>query len=339
MKILLLTYEYPPFKGGVATYLENLVKSAPADTQIDVQIPPQGEYWCVTGFKLLAKVVKNKYDYVAVSHVIPAGYIAWKYRFGFGVPYIVFTHGTDILSFRQNSWKRFWARYILRQAKFVIANSRFTAGLLHEEGIKKIEIITPSVVANTGSPIMPRLDDKGHRILSVGRLTARKGFDTMIKAMPEILKQFPDATYTVIGRGDYQAQLEKLVIENKLEKSVKILVNIEDKSPYLNQATVFALPARKIANDVEGFGIVTLEASAAGLPVVVGRSGGAPETVVDGVTGIVVEPDDAAALALAIISLLRHPEEARKMGQAGAEYVAKEYSSEAVGKRFWNLLK
>ncbi len=336
MKILLLTYEYPPFKGGVATYLSNLMQAAPAGVEVVVDVPPKGEHWIKTAWRIFFKVHKEKPDLFAISHVLPAGYVAWKTRIWTNTPYLVFTHGTDILTARKNAWKRFWMRLVLRHAKFVIANSRFTAGLLKEEGIEKVEIIPPAI----DIPLLTTHYSLPPHIISIGRLVPRKGFDTLIKAMPRIITEVPNAHLTIIGRGDRYDELVSLAHEFRVETFVKILTDTDDatRSKYLSGSSVFVLAARQTGNDVEGFGIVTLEASAAGLPVVVGNSGGASEPVVHGVTGIVVAPNDPIVLSEAIIRLLNDPAEAAAMGAAGREYVAREYSIDVIAKRFWKII-
>jgi len=366
MKILLLTYEYPPFHGGVATYLSNLMNAAPAGVEVVVDVPKAHEHWIMTAWRQYFKVRKIRPDLIAISHVLPAGYVAFKINFWFKTPYLVFTHGTDILTSRRSGWKRFWMRFILRHAKFVIANSRFTASLLREEGIVKVEIIQPAVSIPTsvtplnngvhGRPdnVDPdpvsrygacfshtnRRNDNCNGIISIGRLIPRKGFDTLIQAMPAIIKEIPDARLTIIGRGDYYDELIRLAHELRVETFVDILTDVDDKKKgeYLAMSALFALAARKVGDDIEGFGIVTLEASAAGLPVVVTNSGGSAEPVVDNVTGIIAPSNDPATLAAIIMRLLKNKDEAAKLGAAGQKHVAEEYSISVIAKRFWSTV-
>ena len=337
--MLLLTYEYPPFRGGVAAYLSNLMSVAPAGVEVVVDVPKAHEHWLETIWRLCMKPHKEKPDLIAVSHILPAGYIAYNSKFWYKTPYLVFTHGTDILTARRSGWKRFWMRFILRRAKFVIANSRFTAALLHEEGITKVEIVPPSVDVSTKNQ-EPRTNFQNHSIISVGRLVPRKGFDTLIQAMPAIIKEIPDARLTIIGRGDYYDELIRLAHELRVETFVDILTDVDDKKKgeYLAMSALFALAARQVGDDIEGFGVVTLEASAAGLPVVVTNSGGSAEPVVDNVTGIIAPSDDPATLAAIIMRLLKNKDEAAKLGAAGRKYVNKEYSIETIGKKFWKII-
>lgn len=341
MKILLLTYEYAPFHGGIGTYLETLARSVPSDVDISVAIPPQDEHWAQTVLKTFWRSLKRKPDLIAVSHVLPAGYVAWKMKVLRGIPYIVFTHGTDILSARKSPWKRFWMRFILKSAKFAVANSHFTAGLLKEEGISRVEIVTPAVPDwAEETAVKPQASERsGKTIVSVGRLVERKGFDTGIEALEIVRREIPDAIYVIIGNGPYRQKLERMINERNLGESVKILSDVPDVSDYLSHADVFILPARQVGGDIEGFGIVNLEASASGLPVVVARSGGAAEAVIDGTTGLVVEPNNPKSLAAAVVRLLKDPAEARQMGEAGRRYVLNQFSIKKISGNFWNLVK
>lgn len=338
MKILLLTYEYPPFHGGIATYLSNLMNAAPDGVEIIVDVPKAGEHWLVTAWRQYFRVRKERPDLIAISHVLPAGYVAYKIHYWFKTPYLVFTHGTDILTARQNVWKRFWLRFVLRHAKYVIANSRFTAALLRVEGILKMEIVPPGIA--TPPRALPD-KERGNMIISIGRLVPRKGFDVLIKAMPLVLKEIPDAHLKIIGRGDYYEELIRLSHELRVENFVDILTEVDDatKQHEIDAAALFVLAAREDGPNIEGFGIVTLEAASHALPVVVTMSGGAPEAVIDGVTGLIVPPNDAPALAKAILFILGDKTRAKRMGEAGQKYVSEEYSIPVIAKRFWALLK
>jgi len=334
MKLLLLTYEYPPFKGGVAAYLSNLMNAAPAGVEVVVDVPKPGEHWLETIWRLCMKPHGGKPDLVAVSHVLPAGYVAYNMFFWYKTPYLVFTHGTDILNARQSSWKRCWMRFILSRAKYVIANSRYTAELLHEEGITKIEIIPPSIE----TALLPTPYSLLPNIISVGRLVPRKGFDVLLRAFPAVIKEIPNAHLTIIGRGKYYDELVRLAHELRIETFIDILTDVEDKTKYWSKASLFVLAARQDGPNIEGFGIVTLEAASYGLPVVVSRSGGAPEAVIDNVTGLIVPPNDPDALAKAIVSILNDPARASRMGEAGRKYVAEEYSIPVIAKKFWKII-
>ncbi|MEY4418803.1 MAG: hypothetical protein RIR15_125, partial [Actinomycetota bacterium] len=143
-------------------------------------------------------------------------------------------------------------------------------------------------------------------IVSVGRLVHRKGQDHLIEAMPQILKVHPDAHLVLVGQGPYLEHLAKLVAANQLQDSVSFIgrIQYQELPQYICMGDIFAMPSRSrfMGLEVEGLGIVYLEASACGLPVIAGKSGGAPDAVIEGSTGVVVDGtsnDEIAAAAIA----------------------------------------
>jgi phosphatidylinositol alpha-1,6-mannosyltransferase len=176
-------------------------------------------------------------------------------------------------------------------------------------------------------------------VACVSRLVPRKGQDRLIRAWPEVLGAVPDAVLLLVGGGPHRRALEKLAGGHP---SIVFTgtVPAADLPGYYAAADVFAMPCRTRWGgiDVEGLGIVFLEAAATGLPVVAGRSGGAPEAVRDGETGLVVDGADPAPAARAVVELLTRPEQARKMGETGRDWVVGEWSWDRVAARFHALL-
>jgi phosphatidylinositol alpha-1,6-mannosyltransferase len=182
---------------------------------------------------------------------------------------------------------------------------------------------------------------KNEVIVSVGRLVPRKGQDTLIKALPKILESNERAHLLLVGSGPYQRKLEQLIAELKLQKHVTFTgrVQYHELSDYLCAGDIFAMPARSrfLGLEVEGLGIVYLEASSSGLPVLAGDSGGAPDAVVQGVTGLVVDGLDIAQVADCVIKLLSSDRKA--MGQAGRDFVVNNWDWSIWAKRFKDLLE
>jgi phosphatidylinositol alpha-1,6-mannosyltransferase len=178
-------------------------------------------------------------------------------------------------------------------------------------------------------------------IVSVGRLVPRKGQDKLIKALPIILKARPDAHLLFVGSGGYLKSLENLIVERNLQKHVTFVgrVNYDELTKYICVGDIFAMPSRsRLAGlEVEGLGIVYLEASACGLPVLAGDSGGAPDAVQQGVTGLVVNGLDVAAIADGAIKLLEGDRPA--MAKAGREWAVAKWDWEIWAKRFNQLLE
>jgi len=169
-------------------------------------------------------------------------------------------------------------------------------------------------------------------ILTVGRLIERKGHDIVIRAMARLASEFPAARYVVVGDGPRGPYLRDLVASVALQDRVVFVgeVRKEDLPLYYQAADVFAMVsrARERQGDVEGFGLVYLEAGACAKPVVAGRSGGVPDAVVDGVTGLLVSPESVEEVADALARLLRDRELAAKLGQAGRQRVEREMNWE-----------
>jgi len=187
-----------------------------------------------------------------------------------------------------------------------------------------------------------KLDDK-RVIVSVGRLVHRKGQDHLIQSLPEILRSVPNAHVLMVGQGPYLSHLKKLVEELNVVDHVSFIGRIQyaQLPQYICAGDIFAMPSRSrfFGLEVEGLGIVYLEASACGLPVIAGSSGGAPDAVVDGVTGIVVDGESDTAIAQAAIKLLKDLDGAKAMGLAGREWIIKNWRWEIWSERFNKLLQ
>jgi len=180
-------------------------------------------------------------------------------------------------------------------------------------------------------------------IVSVGRLVHRKGQDSLISAMPEILRRHPDAHILMVGAGPYRDHLEKLVVDLKLESAITFIGRIQhDELPrYICVGDIFAMPSRsRLAGlEVEGLGIVYLEASACELPVIAGKSGGAPDAVLEGETGITVDGRNPTEIAQAVIYLFDNPAQAVAMGRRGREWIYSTWRWEIWASKFTDLLK
>jgi phosphatidylinositol alpha-1,6-mannosyltransferase len=179
-------------------------------------------------------------------------------------------------------------------------------------------------------------------IISVGRLVHRKGQDNLIQAMPAVLKKIPNAHLLLVGEGPYKKHLEKLVMKSSLEQNVTFAGRIMyDRLPsYLSAADLFAMPSRSrfFGLEVEGLGIVYLEASACGIPVVAGNSGGAPDAVLEGVTGLCVDGTNIEQITAAIVEICSDAERASHMGAAGRNWIVNQWRWDIWSKEFNALL-
>ena len=200
-----------------------------------------------------------------------------------------------------------------------------------------LDVFRPSPGPPTsGARTTSAVDSGTKRVVGVGRMVRRKGFDTLLDAWGLVNRASPAAgghgpELVLVGDGPERSSLERQVRRSRLGRVT--FTGAMDQAGVLTQlhrADVFALPIRTRLGglDSEGLGLAALEASACGLPVVVGRSGGAPETVLPGRTGYVVDPDDPYELAVRLGDLLADPEHARALGAAGRAFVAERYGAD-----------
>jgi len=180
-------------------------------------------------------------------------------------------------------------------------------------------------------------------VVCVSRLVRRKGQDTLLAAWPRVLKQVPDASLLLVGDGPRSAALRELSERMRLTPSVRFTgpVPAAELPAHYAAGDVFAMPCRTRRGglDVEGLGIVYLEASATGLPVVGGDSGGAPDAILDGETGYVVPGRDTGAVAERLVALLSDPAGAKAMGDKGRAWVERDWTWDLAAARLRGLLE
>jgi phosphatidylinositol alpha-1,6-mannosyltransferase len=179
-------------------------------------------------------------------------------------------------------------------------------------------------------------------VACVARLVPRKGQDVLIRGLPAVLRHHPDALLVVVGKGRDAARLRRITASAGVEPNVVFTGAVPDEElpAYLDAADVFAMPSRprKGGLDLEGLGLSSLEAAAAGKPVITGMHGGAPEVVVPGETGVVVDGTDVAAVARAVDELFADPDRARRMGTAGRQWMTSAWTWGHLGARLADLL-
>jgi phosphatidyl-myo-inositol dimannoside synthase len=223
------------------------------------------------------------------------------------------------------------------------------AGALSAEAAGRMVQLPPGVDEKTyhpgsgGAEVRARLGLSGRPVVvCVSRLVPRKGQDTLILAMPLILAAEPDAVLLIVGGGPYERELRRLAKETGVEASVRFTgaVPWAELPAHYGAGDVFAMPCRTRRGglDVEGLGIVYLEASATGLPVVAGDSGGAPDAVLDGETGWVVRGGSPEEAAERIVALLGDAELRQRMGERGRRWVEERWRWDLLAERLKALL-
>ena len=210
--------------------------------------------------------------------------------------------------------------------------------------------ISPGIDTDHFAPTLKSLElrkelglEKKQVIVSVGRLVHRKGQDRLIQALPLIQASQPDTHLLLIGEGPYRAKLEEFVRVNKVESSVTFIGRVQyaQLPTYIGVGDIFAMPSRSrfFGLEVEGLGIVYLEASSCGLPVIAGNSGGAPDAVLEGETGLVVDGTNVGQIVRAAISLLGDRQSAKNMGDCGREWILQFWSWKRWSDEFQKFLR
>lgn len=362
--LTLITLDYPPEHGGVARYLGELVRASNGGIGAVVveqnhtlsgpgQVIPRELFWhgwprWLPMVRVCLEAGRKKQDQrtrpmLLISHVLPVGTAACIALWLGGAPYAVICHGLDVRLAARNAWKRRLFRWVCEEARVVVVNSQSTA----EDVRKLVPGMTPLVLTPGVRPdaLLDRatarkrlgISDDEEVVLCVARLVPRKGIDLLFEAA-EQLRDRERVRIVVVGDGSERAHLEQLA--EHLKHPVTFVTDADDDilGAWYDAADVFCLPTRDDGVDVEGFGIVYLEAGAHGLPVVASTAGGASEAVQDGVTGLLVPQNDPEALAGALRRLLDDPALRMQLGAAGAERVRMNFAWEDRWKQLSGLL-
>jgi phosphatidylinositol alpha-1,6-mannosyltransferase len=285
------------------------------------------------------------------ANLKPAAYPALWLRRREGIPYGVMLHGTELLllrdRIRSSRRKGTAARLIFRNASVLMAISGWTRALclevLAELGLGPDEIEVRAIPLGT-DPLhfRPGLDtvpvraryglEPGRWLLTVARLAAHKGIDAGLRVVAELRESHPDLRYAIVGSGRMQRELEALARALGVTDRVRFLTDVPDADlPALyNCAEIYLGLSRPAELMIEGFGISLAEASACAVPVVGGRTGGIPDAVRDGETGILVDSTDLRAVLDVVRSLLCEPELGRRLGQAGRRAVESYFNWDRV---------
>ncbi|MFJ3927489.1 glycosyltransferase family 4 protein [Streptomyces sp. NPDC090022] len=368
---LVITNDFPPRQGGIETFVHAMASRVPGDDVVvytsrepgddayDASLPFPVVRDSTTMLLPTARVTRRAVE-IARSHgcdrvwfgaAAPLALMAPALRHEAGVRRIVATtHGHEIWWARVPGARRMMRRigdgvdvvtYLGDYTRTRIAPALGPhAELTRLVPAVDAEIYRPDAAA--GAALRAELGLQGKRIiLCVARLVPRKGQDKLIEAMPLIQRQVPDAVLLVVGQGPDEERLRKLALRHAPDAVRFAGGKRHTETPaYYAAADVFAMPCRTRRGglEAEGLGIVFLEAAASGLPVVVGNSGGAPDTVLDGRTGRVVDGTDTEVVAGTLTRLLLDPERAARMGAAGRRWAQESWSWEASARHLTRLL-
>lgn len=378
-RVLLVTNDFPPRRGGIQSYLEALVthltgSGASGGHTLTVYAPKwkgaeDYDRDAATGYEVVRHpgtlmlpeptvalrmrrlITTRNVDTVWFGAAAPLAVMSPLARAAGAQRIIASTHGHEV------GWSMLpLARSVLRRigddtdvVTYISSYTRrrFASAFGPRAALERVppgvdtERFTPDEVARAELRARYRLGGRPV-VLCLSRLVPRKGQDMLIRALPAIRERVPGTALVIVGGGPYRTSLHRLAQTFGVAEHVVFTGGVPgDELPaHHAMADVFAMPCRTrgAGLDVEGLGIVYLEASASGVPVVAGRSGGAPETVLDGETGVVVDGWDVGAITTAVGDLLADPRRAASMGAAGRRWVVENWQWHMQAEKLARLL-
>lgn len=355
MKTVLITLEYPPFKGGVASYYYNLAMNWPSTDEFEVidnnenKLMAKRKYlpWLRALKKIWRLRKENNFDYLIVGQILPLGTVAYLTSLISPFKYTVVLHGLDLnLALRPR--KKFITRLVLKRSYRIICANSKVAEILKQavSGLEeKIKVVNPGVdiSSQVNKDLVKDLIreykfDSSFTLLSIGRLVERKGFDKVIAAVSRLATE--NIKYFIIGQGQDEIRLKQIVKDLKQTERVIFLGSISEaeKLAWLHASDTFIMPSRQIGVDYEGFGIVYLEANQAGLPVIAGNSGGVGDAVIDGLNGLMVDPNNVEEISLAIVKIIKNKDLRFNLAENGKQRAREEFSWQRQAKKFQSVI-
>lgn len=356
-RTLVVTNDFPPRPGGIQSFVHGIVSRLPADRVVVYTSRWRGwREWDAsqpfevvrenTSVLLPTPNVRRKAAELLTSHeceavwfgaAAPLGLLAPALRRAGAERIVATTHGHEV------GWAAApGAQQLLRRIAGGVdvltylgdfTRSRLQSVVPEKTSLQRLApgVDTDAFRPGLGAELRDRFGLRDRRVIvCVSRLMPRKGQDVLIRALPAIRQRVPDVALLLVGGGPMRQRLQKLAVTNGVAGAVTFTGSVPtDELPmHYGAADVFAMPCRTRLGgiDVEGLGIVFLEAAACGLPVVAGDSGGAPEAVVDGTTGYVVDGRSVGAVAEHVGDLLADPQRATSMGAAGRDWVTSRWS-------------
>ncbi len=297
-------------------------------------------------FYFFYSIIRFKINRILITHRANFLTLAYYQSFYFNIPYYLTVHGTE--HFGEKKIGSIVKK--VKRAKKIFAVSKFVEKRLINMGVdtKLITNIPPGTDTDEFHPGINTsfLKDKynldGKKVIvSIGRIVEKKGFDMVIRSMPLVLGKFPSAVCFIVGAGRMEKSIKALAKALCLQDKIIFTGHIPHykltipEYAFYSISDVFVMPSRvdKFNNDYETFGIVYLEANACGKPVIGGKSGGVEDAVVNGETGIIVDPLNKEEIANAIISLLSNKDLAERLGRNGRKRVIEDFRWEEIAER------
>ena len=359
---LLITLDFWPNRGGVANYYYNLVKNFPRDNIFILTSAKKEDsnlriynqpllynliwpQWLCALKTTIKLIKKHNVEILWAGDLLPSGTVTYIVHKLFKTPYFVSLHGLDIIDSQKKLRKRKLVKKILNNAKFITVNSQCTKNLLKDivKDQNKIKIIYPGIsekFTTIENIKLNKIKDKykleGKKIiLTTGRLVHRKNQQLVIDLFRELLEIIPNLNYLIIGDGPQKKDYNLKIKAYGLEDNIKILSNIEnDEIPYFYKLSdIFVMVSKTSSDDIEGFGIVYLEAGIFSKPVIASTQGGSKEAVLENETGLLIKENDPEALKDAIIKLLKDKKLANKLGNNAQRRIKEKFLWKDISKK------
>ena len=284
-----------------------------------------------------AKSILNRPDILHCGDLYPPGLVGALLNRTLRIPFIAYSHGEEITQTDQRRFQPAIRNLVYKSANAIVANGSFAVENLLRIGISesKIHKITPGLDTSNFFPSIVSEELRRRYgitdelvLLTVARLTPRKGQGRVIAALAALGSNIPPVKYLIVGRGPEESVLRAQVKDLGIEDKVVFAGFVPDDAinQHYNLSDILVMPNIKESGDVEGFGMVFLEANAVGLPVIGGRSGGTADAVEDGVTGFLVDEMSEDELQNKLVLLLNNAALRKTMGHAGLERVKNEFS-------------
>jgi phosphatidylinositol alpha-1,6-mannosyltransferase len=372
---LFITNDFGPRAGGIETFVHGLIERLPRGSVIVYTSaqPNAAEFdaeWLQDYgvevirdrskillptprvIKICQRIVKDRnLSRVAFGAAAPLGVMARAMRKAGAQKIVALTHGHEVWWAKVAPFS-FAIRYMSKEIDAITFLGSYTKGeiskALSKSDTNKLVQIAPGIdvdhfIPTDSSQLRAQLGLTNKSvIISVGRLVHRKGQDKLISALPQIRAAIPNVHLVLVGVGPHQKYLEKLAAKLKVKDCITFIgrINYAELPKYICLGDIFAMPSRSrfFGLEVEGLGIVYLEASSCGLPVVGGKSGGAPDAVLVGETGVVVDGTNTLEIAEACIELLNNPELCELMGATGRAWIIENWRWEIWATRYAALL-
>jgi phosphatidylinositol alpha-1,6-mannosyltransferase len=297
----------------------------------------------------LQHYIRDRPDALVAMSWTHDGIVALLLKKLLNAPYTVVVHGTELIQHSNLALARVLMKSVLGNAQWIVANSQFTSNQLTTIGISpsKIRIVNPPVAIlteNSGDPtaIDRKFGLTGKRVLlTAARLFKRKGHAQVIQVLHQLNRKYPDLAYVITGEGKYQAHLESLARQLQVHDKVRFVgfVSEAELNQLYRRCAIYISPSMMEEGDVEGFGIALVEAGAHGRPVIAGRTGGVEDAVVDGETGILVDPSKIDEIETALVRLLDDDDLRQRLGSQAKRRAELRFGIQRQGELLLNILR